>query len=235
MAGEDVYMAARSVFEIIGPVMIGPSSSHTAGAARIGLFARAVLFDKPIKARIELYDSFAKTACGHGTDRAILGGLLGMIPADERIREAKDIAEQEGLQFEFVPSAARKKHPNTAGIHLTGAGGKRVYVEGRSIGGGEILITRIDQYELEISGKKPTLLVEHENRPGMIGCVTSMLGDQNVNISSLHLSGSPAGRGYNLLVAECDEIVPEEARRKMLKIPETTKISWINPWKGEIR
>lgn len=228
-------MAARSVFEIIGPVMIGPSSSHTAGAARIGRFARAALLDKPVEAKIHLYGSFAKTSYGHGTDRAILGGLLGMAPADERIKDARDIAEQEGLQFEFVPSAAPKKHPNTVGIYLTGAEGKEVYVEGCSIGGGEILISMIDQYELAIRGKKPTLMVEHENRPGMVGFVTTMLGDRNVNISSLHLSGSPAGREYNLLVVECDEIIPEEARRKLLRMPEVTKISWINPWKGEIQ
>ncbi|MGB4504542.1 MAG: L-serine ammonia-lyase, iron-sulfur-dependent subunit beta [Syntrophaceticus sp.] len=227
-------MAARSVFEIIGPVMIGPSSSHTAGAVRIGRFARIVLVDKPIKARVNLYGSFAKTSYGHGTERAILAGLLGMLPADERIKEAEDIAERDGLQYEFIHSAAPKKHPNTAGMYLTGAKGKKVYVEGCSIGGGEIVISRIDQYELEIRGKKPTLMVEHENRPGMIGSITALLGDQNINISSLYLYGSSVNRDYNLLVVECDEIVPEEVRQRLSNMPEVTKTSWINPWKGEI-
>ncbi len=224
-------MATRSIFEVIGPIMIGPSSSHTAGAVRIGRFARVALLGKAISAEIHLYGSFAKTYRGHGTNLAILGGLLGMFPADERIRDAEKIAEQENLKFEFLPSTAQKHHPNTAGIYLLGLEGKSVYVEGCSIGGGEIIITRIGQYELEIRGKKPTLLVEHEDKPGMIGYITTLLGEQDVNISSLKLSGSPAGRKYKLLVVECDEAIPSQVRKSLGCMREITKINWINPWR----
>lgn len=222
-------MVARSVFDIIGPVMIGPSSSHTAGAVRIGRFARAALLDKPITARIILYGSFAKTYRGHGTDRALLGGLLNMSPADERIRDSFIIAEREGLRYEFISSDSDEKHPNTAGIYLTGNTGKKVFVEGCSIGGGEVFISRIDNYEVEIKVKRFTLLVEHENRPGVAGRVTTMLGDQNINISALRLSGNPVNRSCNLLEIECDQFVPEKVREKLCSMPAISKVIWVNP------
>lgn len=220
-------MTYRSVFDIIGPIMIGPSSSHTAGAVRIGKFARAFLGDKPDMAKISLYRSFARTFYGHGTDRAILGGILGMGPSDERIRYAIEIAEKEGLQFEFEISAAPKEHPNTAGIYLSKDKEKSIYVEGCSVGGGEILIKRINNYESETKVKKPLLLVEHQNKPGMVGYVATLLGKENINISSLSLASNHLNPERNLLLVECDDSIPPKIKSELTDVPEIFEVSLI--------
>ena len=131
----------HGVFDIVGPVMIGPSSSHTAGAVRLGLMARKVLGEPAVRADINLHGSFAQTYRGHGTDKALIAGILGFAPDDERIREALAIAEEQGLVFSFQKVNLEQAHPNTAVIHLTGASGRTVRVRGASVGGGNIRIT----------------------------------------------------------------------------------------------
>ena len=150
-----------NVFDIIGPVMIGPSSSHTAGAVRIGLMSRLLLGSPAIKAHIKLHGSFAQTYKGHGTDRALAAGIMGMQTDDERIRKSLKIAEGTGLHITFEPTVIPDAHPNTAEITLTDAAGKTVCVQGASIGGGNIVITKIDGREVKLTGQSPTVIVIH--------------------------------------------------------------------------
>lgn len=146
-------MIKKSVFDIIGPIMIGPSSSHTAGAVKIGNVARSVLGEKPVDAEIVLYGSFAKTYSGHGTDRALVAGLLGMESDNPEIKDALTIAPSQGLTVQFKFSAEGECHPNTADITLRGISGKKIFLQGSSVGGGKVVITRINQYHLSIHSR----------------------------------------------------------------------------------
>ena len=146
-----------NVFDIVGPVMIGPSSSHTAGAARIGLIARALLGAPAVTADIRLHGSFAKTYRGHGTDKALVAGILGMKPDDARLRDSLTLAQKAGLAITIMPAALENAHPNTALITLTDAQGHTVSVQGASVGGGNILVTRVNGMAVEITGQYTTL------------------------------------------------------------------------------
>lgn len=148
-----------NVFDIIGPVMVGPSSSHTAGAARIGKVARTILGEELKEAIIEMHGSFAKTYKGHGTDKALLAGLMGFEVDDDRIRNSLEIANQKGIKFIFNTAVMGNVHPNTARLNLTGESGRKVCVQGASIGGGNIVITEIDGIEVELTGNLHTLIV----------------------------------------------------------------------------
>ena len=140
------------VFDIIGPIMIGPSSSHTAGAVRIGYLTRVLLAEPAIKARVYLHGSFAYTYKGHGTDRAIAAGIMGMKPENERIRNSLTLAKEQGLDITFESIDIPNAHPNTALIELTGIDGKEISVQGSSIGGGNIIITKINgKHKINIS------------------------------------------------------------------------------------
>ncbi|HHW42203.1 MAG TPA: L-serine ammonia-lyase, iron-sulfur-dependent, subunit beta [Syntrophomonadaceae bacterium] len=217
-------MPARSVFEIIGPVMIGPSSSHTAGAVRIGSIARAVLGEDFRRAEITFYGSFAKTYKGHGTDRALVAGLLGMSGDDSRIRDALNIASTLGLEIRFrIAAEGEEFHPNTADIELTGVSGKRVFLRGSSVGGGNVLITRINQYEVSVCAKSPTLMVEHVDRPGVIGRVAGVLGNNGINIAEMRLTGSNR-EGEKLMVIEMDRAVSDEVLETITGLPDVTAV-----------
>ena len=189
----------HGVFDIVGPVMIGPSSSHTAGAVRLGLMARKVLGEPAVRADINLHGSFAQTYRGHGTDKALIAGILGFAPDDERIREALAIAEEQGLVFSF-----QKAHPNTAVIHLTGASGRTVRVRGASVGGGNIRITNIDGYEVELTGIYPALITIHHDKPGIITKVTQILARYEYNIAFMRVSRQSRGE-MAMMILELDE------------------------------
>lgn len=176
------------LFNIIGPVMIGPSSSHTAGAARIGSAARSIL-DAPVeRADIYLYNSFAKTGKGHGTDIAIIGGLLGMKPDDEAIVDAKEIARREGVDIKvhWEHKATGAYEPNTAVIKLSG-GGNDIEVKGVSVGGGRIMITGIDGYDVLLDCEHDTLMTRHDDVVGVVAQVSAILARNSVNIAYLKL------------------------------------------------
>lgn len=182
-----------NVFDILGPVMIGPSSSHTAGAARIGLMARTLLGQAPVRAEILLHGSFAKTYKGHGTDRALVAGILGMKPDDERLRDALSIAREEGVEITFTPTEFADSHPNTAEIHLTAADGSTASLRGASVGGGRIEVVQIDDMPVSLTGEYFTLIVIHKDAPGAIAEVTRILTHYSGNICHFDLSRKARG------------------------------------------
>ena len=163
------------IFEILGPIMVGPSSSHTAGAVRIGRMARTLLGEPPVKADIGLYGSFAETGRGHGTDRALVAGLLGMKPDDLRIPESFSVAKEQGLSFVFHPAELREAHPNTAVLTVEGASGKKTKVQAASIGGGRIRVDQLDGVVVDFTGIFNTLIVRHMDVPGELATLTKVL------------------------------------------------------------
>ena len=183
----------RSAFDIIGPIMIGPSSSHTAGAVRLGLMAKEILVEPVKSVEIKLHGSFAQTYKGHGTDRALIAGIMGFKPDDERIRDALQIATENNIKYSFEKVNLDDVHPNTAIIKLTGISGHVVSVQGASIGGGNIVISYINDFEVNLSGKYPSLIVVHKDRPGVINGVTAALALYNINIAYMKVSRKERG------------------------------------------
>jgi L-serine dehydratase len=198
----------HSLFDVLGPVMIGPSSSHTAGAVRLGLLARAVLGATPESAEITLHGSFASTGHGHGTDLALVAGLLGIAPDDPAIADAHGLAEQAGMRVSIVDGDLGDVHPNTARMLLR-RDGRELLMEGSSVGGAEVRVTRIDAFDVEIDGRLPVLLVAHIDRPGEIATVTRILADAGANIAQMRVSRSRRGADALMLI-ETDLPVGEE-------------------------
>lgn len=181
-------------FDILGPNMIGPSSSHTAGALRIAFIAGRMV-EKPVAVKFVLYGSFARTYHGHGTDRALVGGILGYHPDDERIRDSFDHAKEEGLQFSFEENFTDKEiYPNTVDIYVTGEDGATMSLRGKSIGGGNAVITRLNGVEVELTGNYSTLVVEHIDKKGTLAFVTTVLSAYDLNIGSLRLYRESKGK-----------------------------------------
>ncbi len=197
------------LFEIIGPVMIGPSSSHTAGAARIGRVARRLLGEMPIRATVGFHGSFAKTWQGHGTDRAVIGGLLDMDVDDARLRDSLSIAQTEGLAYTFTTVQLRETHPNTLVIHAVGRSGKGIRVQGASIGGGTIRIQSIDGLEVSFSGEENTLIIRHRDAPGAIAQATSVLALAGINIATMRVFRQQEG-GSAIMALELDALPDAE-------------------------
>ncbi len=192
------------IFDILGPIMVGPSSSHTAGAARIGQMARALLGAQPVKARIHLHGSFAETGAGHGTDRALVGGLLGMKPDDLRIPFAFDEAEKAGLDYAIDAVELRDAHPNTALIEVWEAAGKMLQVQAASLGGGRILVTQLDGIAVNFTGSYNTLLVRNQDEFGAVAAVTGQLSRMRINVANMSLCRHKRG-GDALMVIETDQ------------------------------
>ena len=176
-----------NLLDIVGPVMVGPSSSHTAGAVRIGYVARKLMAEPVVKAEILLYGSFLATGKGHGTRQAIVAGLLGMNPDDERVPESISLAQKAGMELSFGEAKLREAHPNSAQLLLTGADGRRLEIVGESIGGSRINIASIDGLSANFSGDYPTLIVHNLDQPGHVAEVTSMLAHKSVNIATMQL------------------------------------------------
>ena len=171
-----------NLFDIIGPVMVGPSSSHTAGAARLGYVAQRLLGEPVARAGIGLYGSFLATGKGHGTKKALVAGLLGMLPDDERIPESFAIAADRGLAFSFEEAFLNEAHPNTAVFKLTGKYGRRLEMTGISIGGSRIRVTRIDGVSTDFTGDYPTLIVNNADKPGLVAGVAALLADHAIDV-----------------------------------------------------
>lgn len=198
-----------SIFDVIGPNMIGPSSSHTAGAVSISLLARK-MFPEPIaRVTFTLYGSFAKTYKGHGTDRALLGGILGFATDDERIRDAFALAEEFGVAFNYIADdQTPTDHPNTVDILMEGVKGYELSVRGESIGGGKVRIVRINQIDVEFTGEYSTLIVQQTDKPGVVAHITQSLSKYNVNIAFMRLFREDKG-ATAYTVVESDESIPE--------------------------
>ncbi len=197
-----------NIFDIIGPVMIGPSSSHTAGAARLGKVAMHILGEKLLFAEITLYGSFAKTHKGHGTDLALVAGLLGLQPDDERLRESFKLAKERGVGFKFLQGELKREmHPNSVMFKLKGSSSERVVV-GASIGGGRVIVSSIDGFSVNISGEYPTVITLHEDKPGMVGRISTLLATYDINIAQMRVSRSQKG-GTALMVVETDSEIPK--------------------------
>ena len=203
-----------NIFEILGPVMVGPSSSHTAGAVRIGYMARKLLGEAPVRAEILLHGSFAATGSGHGTDRAILAGLLGMEPDDSRIPDSREVARGAGLSYSFVTGNLRDAHPNTAVLTVWGEDGRTVKIQASSLGGGRIMVNKIDDIRVDFTGEKPTLIVQNEDKPGVLAAITYALSAQDVNIATLQLYRNQKG-GYAFTIAETDSDINEAVIRQL--------------------
>lgn len=196
-----------SVFDIIGPRMVGPSSSHTAGALRIALLGRR-LAGEPLKEAIfTLYGSFAQTYQGHGTDRALVAGALGLAADDLRVRDSFELAQADGLAYRFITDyETQAAHPNTVGMRLTTHSGRTYEVEGQSIGGGQAVISRIDDVAVEVSGQYDTLVVEHWDRPGALMHMTQHFHEEGINIAALKLYRESRGE-RSFAVIEADESI----------------------------
>ena len=209
-----------SLLDIIGPVMVGPSSSHTAGACRLGLLARGLVGGTPERARIELHGSFARTGEGHGTDKAVVGGLMGFRPDDERLRTALDIAEREGLDYRFEKTTLGEEtdvHPNTVRFTVE-RGDRRSVMTGSSLGAGRVLVTDIDGFPVEVTGNYHTILVVAEDVRGSIAAIATVLSAFALNVATLKVSRRQRG-GDAFMVWELDEQPDERMRDALRALP----------------
>lgn len=209
-----------SLLDIIGPVMVGPSSSHTAGACRLGLLARCLVGGTPESARIELHGSFARTGEGHGTDKAIVGGLMGFRPDDDRLRTALEIAEREGLAYRFEKTTiSDDAHPNSVRMTVR-LGSRESVMVGSSLGAGRVLVTEIDGYPVEVSGNYHTIVLVAEDVRGSVARIAGILAEDGINIATLRLTRKKRG-GDAFMVIEIDDR-PDEAVRDHLRA-----LSWV--------
>lgn len=216
-----------NIFDILGPVMVGPSSSHTAGAVRIGFITRTLLGSRPVKASIGLHGSFAATGKGHGTDRAIVAGLLGMKPDDMRIPDSFSVAGKEGLDFTIQNMQIAGAHPNTALITVEGEDGKALEVQASSLGGGRIMLNKLDGILVNCTGESPTLIIYNKDRPGYVAAVTSMLAQESVNIATLQLYRGKKG-GHAVMVIEIDQKIPAGLIKWMEEQEGIQKVTYID-------
>ncbi|SDM63902.1 L-serine dehydratase [Fictibacillus solisalsi] len=219
-------MKYKSVFDIIGPVMIGPSSSHTAGAARIGRVARDLFGRKPAYAHISFYGSFAKTYRGHGTDVAIVGGILDFDTFDTRIVDALSLAKEQDIEIKMTEEDAITDHPNTARIVLGDEHGK-IELVGISIGGGKIEITELNGFDLQLSGEHPALLIVHNDRYGAIAGVANVLAKHQINIGHMRVSRKEKGQEA-LMIIEVDQNVDQVLVEEIEALPIVQQVVKIN-------
>lgn len=219
-------MKYNSVFDIIGPVMIGPSSSHTAGAARIGKAARSLFGKESTWAKIHLYESFAKTYKGHGTDFALVGGLLGFDTDDRRMKDALNIAKERDLKIEFIEDSAAVEHPNTARL-IIGNDKESLELVGISIGGGKVEITELNGFELRLSGNLPAILIMHNDRFGAIASVTTILAKYQINIGHMEVNRKDIGKEA-LMVIEVDQNIDDSIMYELKNAEHIIRIAKID-------
>ena len=223
-----IRVNGMNLFDILGPVMVGPSSSHTAGAVRIGRMARRLLGEKtPVMANIALSGSFAATGRGHGTDRALVAGLLGMRTYDERIPQSFDVARQQGMGYAFSHVNLVGEHPNTARIELTGKSGKTLSMTASSLGGGRIRGVEMNGLRVSFSGDLPTLIVQNRDQPGHVRDVSDVLAKSGVNIATLHLYRDYPG-GNAVMIIETDKPVLKDSLDTLRSIRGITGVTFVS-------
>jgi len=207
-----------SLLDVVGPVMVGPSSSHTAGACRLARVARALLEEEPREARFELHSAFAKTMRGHGTDRALVAGTLGMEVDDPRLKDALELARAKGLGFALKPkNMGPEAHPNSVAIHLRGDS-RALSVLGASIGGGMIEIREVDGFPVSLSAKHPCVLLFYEDRPGMVMRASEIIGRRGINIASMEVLRRGKGDEAFMRI-DLDAPLPAEDVEALKRIP----------------
>lgn len=221
-------MRKFGVFDIIGPIMIGPSSSHTAGAARLGKIAGIIAGRGIVKVTFLLHGSFAKTYKGHGTDRALAAGILGMNPWDENLKKSLEIMKDKGIEVEFKEQDLGDVHPNTVKFLIYKEDGSCVQVMGSSIGGGSIVIREVDNEIIEFTGDYPTLIIKHRDIPGMVSKVTAILYEEGINIAFMKVFRNKKGFSA-AMVFETDTVVPETVVQKINRLGYVKNIRVINP------
>ncbi|MCR4654103.1 MAG: L-serine ammonia-lyase, iron-sulfur-dependent subunit beta [Eubacterium sp.] len=214
-----------NIFDIVGPVMVGPSSSHTAGAVKIGYVARKLMQEEVVEAKILLYGSFLATGDGHGTKYALVAGLLGMEPDDARIPDSFEIAEECGMTFSFGSAKLKDAHPNSVLMKLKGKNGKKLEIVGESLGGSLINIAKVDGLSANFSGEYPTLIVHNQDQPGHVAEVTSMLAHKSVNVATLQLYRESRG-GHAVMVLECDQEIPAESLKWLEHLEGIEKVTY---------
>lgn len=217
-----------NVFDIIGPVMVGPSSSHTAGAVRIGRIARMLLGEEPVAAVIKLHGSFAKTYKGHGTDKALIGGLMGFSVDDARLRVSMELADEAGFAYTFETGNLGPVHPNTAYIDVRGASGKTASIMGSSVGGGNIVITQVNGVDVEFTGQYYTLIICHNDAPGAVAAVTNVLAAVNINIAFMKVYRTLKG-GKAMMVIETDQPIDDEVSVIIRRVPRVSSATIVKP------
>ena len=202
-------MAVISAFDVLGPNMIGPSSSHTAGAVAIALLAQKMIAGQIIEAEFTLYGSFSRTYRGHGTDRALLGGIMGFKTDDRRIRDSFSIAQQRGLRYSFLTNEKDKDvHPNTVDIRMVNDRNQEMTVRGESLGGGKVRIVKINQVDVDFTGEYSAVIVIHQDTPGVVAYITKCLSDRNINIAFMRLFRESKGE-IAYTIVESDGKLPE--------------------------
>lgn len=216
-----------NLFDIIGPVMVGPSSSHTAGAVKIGYIAHKLMAEPIVHAKILLYGSFLATGRGHGTDKALVAGLLGMQPDDESIPNSLSLAKQSGMQVEFGVAKLKDAHPNSVQMILEGKSGNHLEIIGESLGGSRINIAKIDGLNANFSGDYPTLIVHNLDQPGHVTEVTSTLAHKSVNIATMQLYRQRRGEDA-VMILECDQEIPPEALRWIAHLEGIKKVTYLS-------
>lgn len=220
-----------SLLDVVGPVMIGPSSSHTAGAAKLAKTAR-LIYDKPFKkVRFGLGGSFASTYRGHFTDYALVAGALGMSEDDERLGQSFEIAEKEGIEFVFYPTEIPSVYENTARITFVNENGDEFFVEGASLGGGRILVTNINGLACELNATMPTVIVQQQDVKGVVSDVSTILAFNNINIGVMKVSRTSRG-DKAFCVIECDDIIPENVIEELRQVNNVISVVVVNI-KGE--
>lgn len=214
--------------DIIGPIMVGPSSSHTAGAVKIGNVARKLLNEPVARAEIFLHGSFLSTGKGHGTDRALIAGLLGLRVDDSRISSSFDLAKENHMEFSIGGiDLGSEYHPNSVKMRLTGVSGRHLDLIGSSIGGGQIRIVELEGLPVKFSGDSPTLIVQNIDQPGYVSEVTSMLQHKSINIATMQLCRAKRG-GNAVMVLECDQEVPLETIRALEHLEGVMKVTYLS-------
>jgi len=222
-------MSFISVFDVIGPNMIGPSSSHTAGAAILGRLAQKMIAPPLVKVEFILYGSFARTYRGHGTDRALLGGVMGFGADDVRIRDSFAIAQQRGLEYAFIPDETETDvHPNTVEIRMENAQGRKAVVRGESLGGGKVRIVAINGVEVDFTGEYSAAIVVQRDVPGVVAHITKVLSDLGVNIAFMRLYREAKGSTAYTIV-ESDGPLPEEVEETLRKNPHIRDVMLVQP------
>lgn len=220
-------MSFISVFDVLGPNMIGPSSSHTAGACAIAHLAQKMKSGSLKEVSFTLYGSFAKTYQGHGTDRALLGGIMGFAADDIRIRDSFDIAEKRGIVYRFIPDEKETDvHPNTVDIRMTDESGAQMTVRGESLGGGKVRIVRINQVQVDFTGEYNAVIIIQKDRPGVAAHITRALSDRGVNIAFMRLFREAKGEKAYTIV-ESDDRLPEDIKKTLLENPNVQDVMLI--------